>query len=507
MDIHSSPSTHPLWREQGDTQTGSKAVGYAAGEDILYDQHLIMDEIATNEAHLVMLVKTSLITREIARALLVSLEGLRARAEKNEFILDPALEDVHSNVEQYLIVQLGMSVGGYLRLGIARNDQVYTDMRRYMRRQILMILRQIVETISALSEVAAEHSRTIMPGYTHLRISQPITVGHWLTSKAYHLLDDADDLCALYPFVNRCPLGIFEMAGTHLPIDRSLTARLLGFEGTTGHSLYTANVRGELEARSLARLSQLAMHMRRSMTEVILFSTHEFGLFTIDDAYTTGGTAQPNLKNPDAAEVLRANCARVYALEQALIHIMDSLPSGFNRDSQQTKPLIFEGFRLIDEALPVYRGIMATLRYNPQRMEEVANINFATAPDLSVQLAIKGGVNFREAYQVVKAIIKKGILKEGFHELTPSMVRIVAQELIGKPIEVTTEDIMAVATARASVSNHVSEGGPAPQEVERMIGDIREKTSRMQEDMSRHEYTLSEADDRLQQEVQDLIRE
>ncbi|MEW6610664.1 MAG: argininosuccinate lyase [Patescibacteria group bacterium] len=496
----------PFWREHGDIHTGSVAVGYAAGEDILYDQRLIKDEIAVNEAHLVMLARQHIITRETASFLLQALEELKVSAEKGEFILDPALEDVHSNVEQQLIAKLGIAVGGYLRLGIARNDQVYTDTRLYMRRHILGILRQIIETSTSLTEAAAQHTQTLMPGYTHLRVSQPITVGHWLTSKAYHLLDDSDDLCALYPSVNRCPLGIFEMAGTHLPIDRTFTAQLLGFEGTTGHSLYTANVRGELEARTLARLSQLAQHMRRSMTEVILFSTHEFGLFTIDDAYTTGGTAQPNLKNPDAAEVLRANCARISALEQALIHIMDMLPSGFNRDTQQTKPLLFEGFRLTEEALSVYRGIMSSLHYNPQRMEEVANINFSTAPDMSVQLALKGGVSFREAYQVVKAIIRKGALHEGFHELTPSLVRTVALDTIGKPINVRTKDIMAVATARASVGLHTSEGGPAPQEVERMTGDIKKKNSQLREHVERYERAIHEADDHLQKEVRALIQ-
>ena len=464
-----SSMTNMLWSEGEDQSFGKVAVEYAAGEDVVLDRQFVQYECQVNQAHVVMLHKQGLISKVIAYKLLQGLIEIQKLDEKGNFKLKKELEDVHSNVEQYLIEKYGIKIGGYLRLGIARNDQVFTDTRMWMRQHILFVSEQLIELIQGLTNEAMKYTQTVMPGYTHLRISQPITYAHWLTAKAYHFLDDLNNLLHVYDLVNVCPLGIFEMAGTHLPIDRNLTALLLGFNGVTPHSLYTANQRGELELKLLSDLSLLALHISRSMNEVIIFSTHEFQLLYINDLYTTGGTAQPNLKNPDTLEVVRANMAKFSTSWMENYMIMNTLPSGFNRDTQQTKPILFDTVALMEKTLPVFIGIMTSLTPNKGQMEKVANLNFSLAPDVSNQIVVKGGVSFREAYKIVKTLIKDGSLKESFTELTTELVASVSQKVLGKTVTVSRNDIQSIHTATHSAFAHTSLGGSAPSEVKKQI--------------------------------------
>src|SRR3989338_696921 len=304
-------TNNPLWSEGEDKNFGKIAVEYAAGQDVILGKAFVQYECLVNQAHQLMLLKQNILPINQVKKILEVLEEIKKLDKEGKFDLKKELEDVHSNVEQYILDKLGIEIGGNLRLGIARNDQIYTDTRMYIRDNVLFISNQLIYLITGLSFEANKYSGAIMPGYTHLRVSQSITYGHWLTAKAYHFLDDLNNLIFNFEQVNKCPLGIFEMAGTQLSIDRKLTAEYLGFDGITENSLYTANSRGEVETKLLADLSILALHIKRTMSEVIMWSTHEFGFVQINDLYTTGGTAQPNLKNPDTLEIVRANCARI----------------------------------------------------------------------------------------------------------------------------------------------------------------------------------------------------
>lgn len=474
---------NPLWGSGESKNFGKVAISYAAGDDVGLDQQLVQYECLVNKAHVVMLFKQGLITKKVAGKLLQGLDEIAVLDKEGKFKLQLELEDVHSNVEQYLINKYGIEVGGYLRLGIARNDQIYTDTRLWLKDKLLVLCQELLFLIKGLISVAQHHVKTVMPGYTHLRISQPITYGHWLVAKAYHFIDDLNDLFDVYEFINQCPLGIFEMAGTHLPIDRKLTAQLLGFKKSTVNSLYTANQRGELEVKLLSVFSLLALHIRRTMTEVIMFSTHEFQLLKIDDLYTTGGTAQPNLMNPDTLEVVRANMAKMSAgLIETLI-IMDPLPSGFNRDTQQTKPVLFSAVEMMIKTLPVVAGILTSLTPNKEKMLKTAQLNFSVAPDVAIQLSVKGGVSFRQAYTMVKALIKDGYLKKSFSELTPEMV----SKLISQ------KEIDQVATAKACAFSHTSLGGSAPAEVKRQIKQIDLQVNNWQEKIKKQQQVKVKA--------------
>lgn len=489
-------STHdvPFWKDAVDEEFGSVAIGYAGGADVVLDTQFIPYECDVNTAWVLMLLKQKLIPETVGKKLLLGIASIATQHTKGTYVLNPDLEDVHSNIEQTLISELGIEVGGYMRLGIARNDQVYTDTRMWLRDHIIAVCEQILHLISLALVWSQSQTRTIMPGYTHLRVSQSITAAHWMTAKAYHFLDDVKQIIRWYDIVNYCPLGIAEMAGTHLFIDRAYVSDLLGFTAPTPHSLYSANQRGESEAKIIGELSGLAMHIRRTMSELILFTGGEFGLFEVGSAYTTGGTAQPNLINPDALEAVRASMARIPALGIETTMIMDTLPSGYIRDTQATKRTVFDAFSIMEQSIPVVSGILSSIVPNKKRMEELANSNFATAPDMTNQLSVCGCVSFREAYHVVKAIIKSGSI-DSFTQMTPQLVAKTAMEILKKPIVISQSQINAVATSRASVMAHTSFGGPAPSQVKSMIKKLKKEVRLVSGKLLEKKKKLSAAHD------------
>jgi argininosuccinate lyase len=497
--------TNPFWSEGESKDFGKVAVSYAAGEDIVYDAYLVKYECLVNQAHIAMLYKQKIINKAIAKEILLTLKIIEDLNSKGEFLLKLELEDVHSNVEYYLIDELGVEIGGYLRFGIARNDQVYTDIRMYIREKMLIVANQLIQLIIILSKKAAEYKEVVMPGFTHLRISQPITYAHFLTAKAYHFLDDLNNILYTYDLVNSCPLGIFEMAGTHLPLDRKYTACLLGFDSVTPNSLYTANQRGELEAKVLADLTILATHIRRTMTEIIILSSEGYQLFGINQQYVSGGTAQPNLTNPDTLEVVRANMAKIIGAFVETVAIMDVLPSGFNRDTQQTKPTMMKSLELIINTLPVFTGILATLVANREKMEKMANLNFAYASDVTLQLADCGKVDFRSAYKVVKTLIKEKYLKDNFAKLSSALVGDVSSKVLGKSIKVSQSDLDAVSDARLCAFSHTSEGGSSPKEVETMIKDLEMKATDKKKIIKKKEIQIEKAYKELERLVSSII--
>src|SRR3989344_2326026 len=498
-------SNNPLWGEGEKKNFGKVAVEYAAGDDIVLDKIFVQYECLVNQAHQLMLLKQNILPLSQVKKIFKVLEEIKKLDKQEKFVLKKELEDVHSNVEQYVINKLGIEIGGNLRLGIARNDQVYTDTRMFMRGKILLIGHLLIGLINGLNNEAKKHTKTIMPGYTHLRVSQSITYGHWLTAKSYHFLDDLKNLIYDFKQINKCPLGIFEMAGSQLPLDRKITAKYLGFDGITKNSLYTANSRGEIEAKLLADLSILALHIKRTMSEVIMWSTHEFGFLKIDDIYTTGGTAHPNLKNPDTLEVVRAKCAKVFGRFLETLITMDSLPSGFNRDTQQTKPALFERISIVEKTLPVFTGIMTSLSVNKEKMAKAAEINFANAPDVAVQIAVKGNVSFREAYKVVKTLIKEKYLKNNFSEITPDLLVIVSNKVLGKKIVLTKSDLEKVSTPKECVFNRTSEGGPAPSQVKIMIIDIEKKVNDLNKEIVNKQNKIKKAIEKLEKSVKKVL--
>jgi argininosuccinate lyase len=284
-----------------------------------------------------------------------------------------------------------------------------------------------------------------------------------------------------------------------------MTAHLLGFISVLKNSLYAANTRGEIEIKILSDFSLLALHIKRTMQEIILWSTYEFGFMEIDDLYTTGGTAQPNLQNPDTLEIVRANSSKIFSNLFEMMSAMSFLTSGYNRDTQLTKSAIIESMDIIQTTLPVVTGIMTSLKLNKKRMEELANINFSSAPDLSNQIAVKGNISFREAYQVIKFIIKNKLISRSLSEITPEMIKKIASQLLNKEVIVSQQDIDMLASAKQRVMSIKSSGGPQPSEIKNMIIDIINQSKKLHKKVDKENAYINKAIQKLEKEVKLLI--
>lgn len=477
------------------------AISYAAGKDIILDEQLTQNEIMLDTAHVLMLQKQWIIWKEIAKPLLEALQELKQLDLEGNWKMDPELEDVHSNVEKFLTNKTGIEVGGYLRMGIARNDQIYTNTRMYMREKILMIIAQLASTVNVLVNKAKDHTETLMPGYTHLRPSQPITYAHWLLAKAYYFIDDITNLFATLQQVNKSSLWVVQMAGTHLPIDRQMTSDLLGFDEVSLHAQYTAWIRGELEIKVLSDFSLIAVHIRRIMNEMITFSWVEFGMMEIDDMYSTWGTGQPNLKNPDTLEIVRANCSMFYGKLVQSISMMDMLPGWNNRDCQQTKPWLFEAVDELLDMLPIFTWIMDTTEIYEDRMNELAQVNYGIAPDLCMELAAHGKCSFREVYKVIKYLLKKTDHLKTLEDLTTEMFETYSEQELGKKITLSQEVIDTFTKVKHVVLNRNSLWGTSVEQSELMIQDLEKKLAWIQELHKEKTQKIASAKSKLEEQV------
>jgi len=462
-------ASNPLWEGKG---ISAPALNYTAGKDIILDKKLVPYELKVIKVHIDMLSKRGLLKNEDNSKITAVLEEIKELDTLGKFQMKVELEDVHSNVEQYIISKLGMEIGGNVRLAIARNDQVYTDLRLFYKDELNKNCQLLKKLILTLAQISEGHTQTIMPGYTHLRISQPITLGFFLCSKAYHFLDDLHNLEYDLAQINKCPLGIFEMSGTCANIDRHYTANALGFSKPTENALYTANQRGEIEIKILSDLSLMALHIKRFVGELILFSTHEFGFLKISSKYTTGGTAQPNLENPDTLEVMRANCAKIMGAQQTLFMMMGCLPSGFNRDTQETKGVIFDALELVGPTLILLEGIIKTCEFDTEKMQNTAEINFSSAPDYTIELAISSGLSFRESYKIVKHIIKNKMIKNSLREIDSKMLSSCAQDLLGKKISFENMPSLANFCTGKTALLRESFGGSSQKQVMGMVHQL-----------------------------------
>ncbi|MFQ5762250.1 MAG: argininosuccinate lyase, partial [Candidatus Bathyarchaeia archaeon] len=377
------------------------ALDFLAAEDLEYDKHLVQEDILGSKAHVVMLWKQGIISKDEAAKLLKTLEAAGKLHSSGHFPLEKKLEDVHMNIEDFITRKVGAEVGGKIHTGRSRNDQVALDGRLYIRNAIIAIIDHLKELVDVVLRMATEHADSVMPGYTHLQHAQPITVGHWASAYGAMLLRDIDRLTATFEAVNICPLGAVASAGTSWPIDRTLTAQLLGFRGVQLNALDAVSSRGEDVAEYLSALSLLMMHLSRVAQDIVLWSSREFGMVEVDEAFATGSSIMPQKKNPDVAELIRAKAASVHSEFLTTVSILRALPTGYFKDSQETKHSMIRATETAKAALKVTAGMLSTLKLNVQRMQQLASANYSTATDLADFIAQKAGIPFRQAHRIV----------------------------------------------------------------------------------------------------------
>jgi len=433
------------------------------------DSEMIAEDIWGSEAHALMLAEQGIITREHLREILTWLERARVEHEAGRLVLKVELEDVHMNVESYLRQGAGPEAGGRLHTARSRNDQVVTDFRMRLRRWLLDIRAALLELRAALLDLAAEHTATVMPGFTHTQHAQPMTAGFWLSAHAAGLARDDERLAGAYARTNLCPLGAAAFAGTSFATDRELTAKLLGFDGLVMHALDAVQSR-DFAIEALAALSALMINLSRLAEETVLFSSAEFKLIEVHDAFATGSSIMPQKKNPCAGELARARTGAVVGRLMELLMLLKALPSGYNRDLQNDKPPTWEACRHTRATLEVLTGMMRTITLNTARMTQLAGEEFAGATELANFLVRERNMPFRDCHELVGSLVAT-LVAEG-RSLDDHQR--VAEILTAGGQAIAPEQVAAIVAPEACVRAQKSLGSTHPDEVERMIGLLRQ---------------------------------
>lgn len=465
----------PVWAHGGEAASDDLAlvVAYCAGRDVaerpMADAALVPWDIWTNRAHCAMLARKKIIGGRDLVAIDAALSCIEAEHAKGVFALDPSLEDVHINVERAVARIAGEAVAGVMHTARSRNDQTATDIRLWMRDRLLAIAGSLAATIDAFSEFAARHARAVMPGWTHGQPAMPTTLGHWAAAHAFGLARDARALIDLWPAMNLCPLGSAAGFGSSWPIDRALTARLLGFDAPTHNSLDSVSTRWELESRLGFALSTTMTHLSSVAQDVYFLYSPPRRRLALDAAFTTGSSIMPQKRNPDFAEVTRARAASVQGMLAALSAVGRGALSGYNRDTQWSKYWIMD---LVDEvgvAPEVFARMIATLRPDVAGLEADAALDFVSAVDLADHLASTRAVPFRRVYHVVGRTVGRD-LKAGEFRLET-----LNEELAGEGIHppMSPAELREIVEPRRAVVHRTSAGGPSPDDVLRQSDELR----------------------------------
>ncbi|MDE0887315.1 MAG: argininosuccinate lyase [Myxococcota bacterium] len=369
---------------------------------IHFDKALARYDIRGSIAHARMLGESGIIPADDADTLVHGLEAIAAEIEAGDFPFDPALEDIHMNIESRLSDAVG-PVAGRLHTGRSRNDQVATDLALYLRDACEAAQRSILDLRAILLERATEHIDTVLPGYTHLQRAQPVRLAHhWLAF--FELLGrDAQRFRDAGQRLKECPLGAGAIAGSTLPLQREHTARALGFDAPTRNSMDSVSARdGALEFMAAAAICMVGLS--RLAEELVIWSSSEFGFVELADAYSTGSSLMPQKKNPDVPEIVRGKTGRVVGNLVSLLTTLKGLPLTYNRDMQEDKEPLFDSAATLRDCLEVMAGTIATLEVNVERMATAAQDPMLLATDLAEAL-VREGVPFREAHETVGRIV------------------------------------------------------------------------------------------------------
>ena len=450
-----------LWGGRFSKNTNELVDAFNASID--FDKRLYHEDIRGSMAHARMLAKCGIIPAEDGEKIIAGLKEILADIEAGNFEFSVALEDIHMNVEARLTERIG-SAGARLHTARSRNDQVALDMHMYMKREVTEIAELLLRFEEALLDVAKQHEKTLMPGYTHLQRAQPITFAHHLLAYFNMLQRDFRRLLGVWEGADMMPLGAGAIAGTTFPIDRHMVAEELNFGVVYPNSMDAVSDR-DYVIEFLSFASTLMMHMSRLSEEICLWSSTEFGFVELDDAFATGSSMMPQKKNPDISELVRGKTGRVYGHLMAMLTTAKGLPLTYNKDLQEDKEGFFDAIDTVKFTLAVYRDMILTMTVNVDKMAQAVAHDFSNATDLADYL-VRKGLPFRQAHEVVGKCVAYAIEKGKF--------------LLEIPIEeykqfsdLFESDLLEALDPANCVEARRSYGGPAFSENEKqfVIGD------------------------------------
>jgi len=428
-----------------------------------FDQRMAQQDIEGSIAHASMLCKIGILTETERDSIFKGLQQISEEIERGEFQWSVQQEDVHMNIEARLTELIGMA-GKKLHTGRSRNDQVATDIRLYMRSEINGILVIIERLQLALLNLAEREADTIMPGFTHLQVAQPVTFGHHLMAWYEMLVRDKERLEDCLKRVNIMPLGAAALAGTSYPIDRNMTAELLGFSRPSANSLDSVSDR-DFAIEFTAAGSIIMMHLSRFSEELVLWASAQFSFIELPDAFCTGSSIMPQKKNPDVPELVRGKSGRVTGHLVSLLMLMKSQPLAYNKDNQEDKEPLFDTADTLSNCLRAFADMVPHIKAKRENMFNAAKKGFATATDLADYL-VRKGMAFRDAHEVVGLAVKLGLDSErDLSELSLTELQSFS--------EMITADVFDVLSLEGSVAARKHIGGTAPDTVRAAIKSAR----------------------------------
>ena len=468
MNQPNQPENTSLWG--GRFASGPSPELVALSRSTHFDWRLAPYDLAGSRAHAFVLQAAGLLSRDDLTALIAGIDALAGAVESGEFVAQPGDEDVHTALERGLLDNLGPELGGRLRAGRSRNDQVATLFKMYLRDHAKVISTLVGDLAAALATQAEAHHGDPMPGRTHLQHAQPVLLSHHLLAHAWPLVRDLDRLADWDARVGSdSPYGSGALAGSSLGLDPEKVAADLGFSGSTANSIDGTAAR-DFVAEFAFVTAQIGIDVSRLAEEIIIWNTKEFDFVTLHDGYSTGSSIMPQKKNPDIAELARGKSGRLIGNLSGLLATLKALPLAYNRDLQEDKEPVFDSIDTLEVLLPAFTGMVATLTFHTERMAELAPQGFALATDIAEWL-VKQGVPFRDAHELsgacVQACERRGIelwdlSDHDFVAISPAL----------------TPGVREVLTVEGSLASRDSRGGTAPVRVAEQLAELRGRLGR-----------------------------
>lgn len=426
---------------------------------ISFDQKFYRHDIIGSIAHAKMLGAKGIISEEECKQIQEGLEGILSDIENGQLTITDEYEDIHTFMEATLIQRIG-SAGKKLHTGRSRNDQVALDMRLYIRDEVKNVDEEIKHLMNCILRIMKEHVETYMPGFTHLQKAQPVTIAHHFGAYYEMFLRDRSRLFDIYKRMNYCPLGSGALAGTTYPLDRTMTAKLLNFEGPMLNSMDGVSDR-DYVIEFLSALATMMVHLSRFSEEICIWNCNEYRFIELDDAYSTGSSIMPQKKNPDIAELVRGKTGRVYGALISILTTMKGIPLAYNKDMQEDKELTFDAIDTVKGCIKLFAGMIDTMKFNSKRMEDSAKKGFINATDAADYL-VKKNVPFRDAHSYVGQLVLKCIEKDiALDELSLDEYK--------KVCPVFEDDIYDAISLKTCIEKRLTTGAPGPEMMRQVI--------------------------------------
>ena len=463
LNMSDQTTTEKPWAGRFTEPTDAFVEAFTAS--VSFDQRMYRQDIQGSIAHAQMLAHVGVLTNSESEQIINGLKSIEIEISEGNFTWSVTLEDVHMNIESALTNKIG-DVGKKLHTGRSRNDQVATDVRLYLREEIDVISIELTRLLTGMLDKAEAEADTIMPGFTHLQIAQPVTFGHHILAWAEMFMRDLERLQDCRKRVNIMPLGAAALAGTTYPIDRNFTAEKLGFDKPAANSLDAVSDRDfVIEFISVASITM--MHMSRIAEELVLWSSSLVNFIELSDSFCTGSSIMPQKKNPDVPELVRGKTGRVYGHLMNMLTLMKSQPLAYNKDNQEDKEPLFDTIDNLKGSLKIYADMLPHINVNKKAMYDAASKGFSTATDLADYL-VRNGVAFRDAHEVVGKAVRLGV-DEGkdLSELKLSQLQSFSDAI--------KDDVFDVLTVEGSVAARDHLGGTAPKQVKLAVKALRKR--------------------------------